>query len=267
MSREKLTKRSIERLPVKDKDYIAFDVDLPGFGVRVMPSGRRFFLIQYSRHGRTRRVSLGQFGPITAEIARKEATRLLGNVRGADGDPAAARDLERQAITIKELGERFLREHVAVRLKPRTQGEYKRAVKLFIVPFFGTQRARTVTTADVAELHGTYSHIPCQANRTLGVLSKMMNLAETWGIRDKHTNPCEDIERYPERKRQRFLSGQEIRRLGDVFERGGGYGLRKSLRCRCLPTLVADRMPPVGNSDPQMELHQSRGKQDQPARQ
>ena len=55
-----------------------------------------------------------------------------------------------------------------------------------------------------------YRRVPPQvgswgANRTLGGLSKMMNLAETWGVRDKHTNPCEDIERYPERRREGFL--------------------------------------------------------------
>jgi integrase len=61
------------------------------------------------------------------------------------------------------------------------------------------------------------SHIPYQANRTLGVLSKMMNLAEIWGIRDKHTNPCEDVERYPERRRERFLSPTELQRLGQAL--------------------------------------------------
>jgi integrase len=74
-----------------------------------------------------------------------------------------------------------------------------------------------VTTADVAELHGSLSHIPYQANRTLGVLSKMMNLAETRGIRDKHTNPCEDVERYPERRRERFLSPTELQHLGQAL--------------------------------------------------
>jgi len=224
MSKEKLTKRSVEQLGMKEKDYIVFDSDLPGFGVRVMPSGKRFFLIQYRRHGRTRRVMLGQFGPVTAERARRDAMVMLGNVRGADGDPAALRDQERQSTSVKELGERFLKEHVAVRCKPRTQSEYKRAVDLFIDPFFGTQRARTVTPADVADLHGTYSHIPYQANRTLGVLSKMMSLAETWGIRDKHTNPCEDIEHYPEHKREHFLSAKEIHRLGEVLKQAEADG-------------------------------------------
>ena len=120
-------------------------------------------------------------------------------------------------LTMKELGERFLTQYVPVRCKPSTQAEYRRAVELFLDPFFAKQRVRSVTTADVAELHGSLSHIPYQANRTLGVLSKMMNLAEIWGIRDKHTNPCEDVERYPERKRERFLSPKELQRLGQAL--------------------------------------------------
>lgn len=88
-------------------------------------------------------------------------------------------------------------------------------MELFLDPFFAKQRVRSVTTADVAEFHGSLAHIPYQANRTLGVLSKMMSLAETWGMRDKHTS--KDIERYPERKRERFLSPQELQRLGQAL--------------------------------------------------
>ncbi|WP_316186335.1 MULTISPECIES: site-specific integrase [unclassified Bradyrhizobium] len=217
MAKIKITKRAVETLKVQAKDYIAFDTELPGFGVRVMPSGKRFFLVQYRRRGRTRRVMIGQFGIVTAELARREATIKLGSVRGADGDPAALRDAERQSTTMKELGERFLSQYVPARCKPSTQAEYRRCVELFLNPFFAKQRVRSVTTADVAELHGSHSHIPYQANRVLGVLSKMMNLAETWGIRDKHTNPCEDIDHYPERKRERFLSLTELRRLGQAL--------------------------------------------------
>lgn len=217
MAKIKITKRSVEALKVTSKDYIAFDTDLPGFGVRIMPSGKRFFLVQYRRHGRTRRVMIGQFGVVTAELARREATIKLGSVRGADGDPAALRDADRQSSSMKELGERFLTQYVPTRCKPSTQAEYRRAVGLFLDPFFAKQHVRSVTTADVAELHGSLSHIPYQANRTLGVLSKMMNLAETWGIRDKHSNPCEDVERYPERKRERFLSPKELQRLGKAL--------------------------------------------------
>lgn len=219
MAKEKLTKRSVERLAVRKKDYIVFDEELPGFGVRVMPSGKRFFLIQYRRQGRTRRFMLGQFGPVTAEIARKNALRLLGSVRGGGGDPAALRDLERQSGTVKELGVRFLKEHVASRCKPTTRAEYRRAVELFINPSLGNHNVRSLVPSDVAKLHVKYARIPYQANRTLGVLSKMMNLAEIWGLRDRHTNPCETVERYPEHKRERFLSSKELKRLGEVLNR------------------------------------------------
>lgn len=189
MAGEKLSKRVVDRLEARSKDYIVFDGELPGFGVRVMPNGKRFYLIQYRRHGRTRRMALGQHGVVTAEIARREANRMLGAVRGGGDDPATLRDLERQAATVQELGARFLKEHVAVRCKPTTAYEYRRAVEFFINPFFGKQRVRTVTSADVAELHGKYAHTPYQSNRVLGVLSKMMNLAEVWGMRDKRTTP------------------------------------------------------------------------------
>lgn len=213
----KLTKRNIEALEIRPKNYIIFDAELPGFGIRIMPSGKRFFLVQYRRHGRTRRIMIGQFGPITAEIARQQAMALLGQAKGGGNDPALARDSLRQSMTMEQLGARFLKEHAAVRCKPTTQREYKRSVELFLNPFFGKQRVRSVTTADVAELHGSLTQTPYQANRTLGVLSKMMSLAEVWGLRDRHTNPCDEIERYPEHKRERFLSLKEITTLGHTL--------------------------------------------------
>jgi integrase len=216
MAKLRITKRSVEAMVLRESDYIVFDADLAGFGVRVMPSGKRFFLVQYRRHGRTRRVMIGPFGPVTAEEARRQALKLLGQAATGD-DPADARDRLRQSMTLKELGERFMREHVEVRCKPSTQREYRRSVDLFLTPFFGIQRVRTVSRADVAEFHGSLSHIPYQANRSLATLSKMMRLSELWGLRDPHTNPCEQIEKYPERKRERFLSPREIARLGKAL--------------------------------------------------
>src|SRR5205085_8017642 len=55
------------------------------------------------------------------------------------------------------------------------------------------------------------------ANRTLEVVSKMFNLAEEWGFRPEGTNPRKGIRKYPERKRERFLSTAELRRLGEVL--------------------------------------------------
>ena len=166
---------------------------------------------------------LGQFGPITPDEARKRAMKLLGQAKTGD-DPADARDKMRQSLTMKQLAERFTKEHVQVRCKPSTQEEYRRSVELYLGPFFGPAAVRTVNRADVAEFHGSLSHIPYQANRSLAVLRKMMSLAELWGLRDMHTNPCERIQHYPERKRERFLSGAEITRLGKALTHAEASG-------------------------------------------
>ena len=55
-------------------------------------------------------------------------------------------------------------------------------------------------------------------NRTLGVLSKMFNLAELWGLRPDGSNPCLHVKRYKEKKRERFLSVEEFQRLGRVLD-------------------------------------------------
>lgn len=84
-----------------------------------------------------------------------------------------------------------------MRCKPSTQAEYKRSVELFINPKIGTRKVTDIERRDVAELHHSFSHITYyQANRTLGVLSKMFNLAEVWGLRPDGSNPCLHVKKY-----------------------------------------------------------------------
>ncbi len=156
------------------------------------------------------------FGPVTAEEARGQALILLGKVKGGT-DPADRRDAERRAGTVKELGKRFLDQHVSTRCKPTTAKEYKRSIELFINPKLGTRRLADITRADISELHYELKDIPYQANRTLGVLSKMFNLAEEWGLRPDGSNPCRHVKKYKETKRERFLSPTEITELGRVL--------------------------------------------------
>ena len=118
---------------------------------------------------------------------------------------------------MKELGKRFLKEHVAVRCKSSTESEYKRSIERFINPKLGTRKATDIERRDITELHHSLSHIPYQANRTLGVLSKMFNLAEAWGVRPDGSNPCLHVKKYPEEKRERFLSPEEYAALGKAL--------------------------------------------------
>jgi integrase len=215
----KLTKRTIDALKPGQKDYLIFDDEIPRFGVRVMPSGAKSYLIQYRADGHTRRYTFGKHGPLTPDEARSEAWQLLAAVdRG--GDPSLARQERRAAPNITELCARFLAEYVPDRCKPSTQREYRRCVKLFIIPRIGTMKAADVQRRHVAELQHQLRSIPYQANRTLGVLSKLFNLAEVWGLRPDGSNPCRHVAKYKEVKRERFLSPAEMARLGQALARG-----------------------------------------------
>lgn len=234
----KLTKRVVDALETRPgKNYIVFDEELPCFGVRVMPSGKRFFLIQYRFKGRTRRYMLGMYGPVTPDEARKQAMILLGQVK-AGIDPADQRDAARRAGTVKELGKRFLEQYVATRCKPTTAAEYKRSVELLINPKLGTRRLADIVRADISELHYEMRDIPYQANRTLGVLSRMFNLAEEWGLRPDGSNPCRHVKKYKETKRERFLSGEEITELGKVLDAVEATGEESRAAVACLRLLL-----------------------------
>jgi Arm DNA-binding domain len=121
----KITKRLVEAAEAREKDYIICDDELRGFAVRVLPSGKRYYIVQYRINTRYRRMSLGQHGVLTTEKARTKAFGLLAAVK--DGkDPAGDRRERRHALTVAELAQRFDKEHIAIRLKPGTARKYRR---------------------------------------------------------------------------------------------------------------------------------------------
>ncbi|MXU66052.1 site-specific integrase [Oceanomicrobium pacificus] len=212
----KLTKRTVESLPPKASDYFVWDSQIPGFGVRVMPSGARSYQAQYRKGGRTRRVSLGRHGKITVDEARRLAKELMGQVAKGE-NPAEEIAVERRAPTVASLCDRFFQDHVVERCKPTTQAEYRRSLNIFIKPEIGSFKVVDVERKDISALHHKMRATPYQANRTLQVLSKMFNMAEIWGLRPDGSNPCRHVPKYREKKRERFLSQSELQRLGAVL--------------------------------------------------
>ena len=212
----KLTKRVIDAAEIQAAEYFIWDDELPGFGLRVLPSGRKGYIVQYRAGRRSRRMSLGPSSVLTCEQARTRAIGIIAAARNGD-DPAAERDAERKTITVKELAERFDKEHVSVRVKETTAKGYRRLIERTILPAFGRHRVTEVTRADIAKLHHDLRHIPYEANRCLEVISKMFSLAEMWGLRPDGSNPRKHIKKYAEEKRERFLSPAELKRVGDVL--------------------------------------------------
>lgn len=213
----KLTKRFVDQVEPCVTDISYWDDELRGFGLRVWPSGRKVYIALTRVKGRLRKVSIGPHGPMTPEMARVKARQIISEAK-AGNDPVKQLDQTRSSPTMKELGDRFLDEHVAIRCKPTTQYEYKRSVELFINPKLGARKVSVIERKDIAELHHNLRHIPYQANRTLGVLSTMFNLAEVWGLRPDHSNPCLHVKKYPEQKRERFLATEEYAALGMALQ-------------------------------------------------
>ena len=127
----RLTKRSVEALELRGTDYIEWDRDVAGFGVRVYPSGKKAYLVQYRSGRRTRRYTIGSHGVLTADQARAEAKRLLGDVLRGE-DPSGTRRDRRQAPTVKALCERFLQDYAAIHCKPSTNRSYEMLIRLHI---------------------------------------------------------------------------------------------------------------------------------------
>lgn len=212
----KLTKRLIEGLDVQSKDYLLWDEDLSGFGVRIFPSGRKSYLVQYRADGRTRRRAIGQHGALTADEARREARKLLGEV-AKGGDPAEDRKRHLEAPTIASLCDRFLADYAAHHCKPSTAKGYEVVIRRCIRPKLGPRKIKGVSRSYIVAFHHDLRHLPYMANRAVSILSKMFNLAEDWGLRSDGTNPARRIQKFKEEEKKRYLSDDEQAALGRVL--------------------------------------------------
>lgn len=233
----KITKSVVEATRPTDSDVVLWDSELRGFGVRVKPSGVRSYLVQYrNAHGRSRRVTVGMHGRLTAEEARRQARLLLADVERG-GDPAEMRNAVRRAPTVAELCTRYLDDHSRQHKRPLSIEADERNIRNHVLPMLGKLLVTEVTRADVDRLKRAVKEGKTArnekgskrrarlivtggvgaANRVLALVSKMMNLAEKWGLRPDGSNPCRHVEKYRENKRERYLSAAELARLGEVL--------------------------------------------------
>ena len=212
----RISKRSVDAVKAGGTDTVYWDGELTGFGLRVRRSGRKSYVVQTRIAGKLCWFTIGPHGPLNPDQARARALEILACAKkGIDPRDADAR---REAEpSMADLGRRFLEEYVPVHCKPSTREEYRRSVRLFVDPVIGELRVPEVQRKDIAALHHGLRDKPYQANRTLGVLSKMFSLAEVWGWRPDGSNPCRHVKRYKEHKRERFLSPEETERLGQVL--------------------------------------------------
>jgi hypothetical protein len=155
----KLTKRLIDGLEPGEKDYFEWDDELPGFGVRVWPTGRKTYVAQYRAGRQTRRFKIGVHGPLTLEEARKEAKIVLGDVARGD-DPQHDRVTRRKSLTIAELvDDYFAAAEKGLILGKRNRPKKANTIyvdrgraKRHIVPLVGNRIVKDFTAADGSKM-------------------------------------------------------------------------------------------------------------------
>ena len=232
----KLTKRTVDLAKPSTGDVFFWDVDLPGFGLKVTPKGRKVYVVQYRNGGRgapTRRFTIGRHGaPWTVEEARKEARKVVGNVADG-GDPQTAKAEKRAAVTIGQLCDQYLLEGCGTK-KPSTLETDRGRIERHIKPLLGRKRVKDLTPNDVRRFLNDVAKGKTAvdektkkrgrarvaggrgtATRTVGLLGGILTFAMADGIRAD--NPVRGVKRFPDRMCERFLSPGELARLGEAM--------------------------------------------------
>ncbi len=238
----RITKKAVDAAIPNGRDYVIWDSELPGFGLRVFASGKRSYVLQYRSLGRSRRYTIGLHGVWTPETARLEAKAQLGRIARGD-NPAEEKQLDHQALTVKQLCDLYCAD-LDAGLILGTGGRPKKAttvytdlgrIKRHINPLLGTRRVKDLTRADATKLlkdvmaGKTRASVktdklrgkaivcggPGTASRTLGLFGAILTYAINAGIID--SNPAHGIRKPKDQVRQRRLTEAEYRTLGRML--------------------------------------------------
>lgn len=238
----KITKRVVEAAEAQEKDYLIWDDELPGFGLRVFSSGKRSYVIQYRIGGRSRRYTIGLHGAWAPETARREAKVQLGRVARGD-DPVEDRQLDHKAITVKELCARYFADLKAGLIlgkggrpkKPSTITTDTGRIERHIIPLLGPRRVKDLTKTDInkvlKDIMAGKTRVAVKtkklrgkaivrggagtATRTVGLLGGILTYAAEAGIIE--TNPAHGVRKPKDKVRKRRLSEAEYRILGRML--------------------------------------------------
>lgn len=216
----KLTKSRIDKIKYKGEKNsrcVHWDDDIKGFGLRVYPSGRKAFILSYRLNRVKRLLTLGDFGTLTVENARKLAKKKLLDVENGI-DPIAEKYKKDESAKVSELCHVYLEKHA--KIHKRSWKEDEKRINRVILPAIGKRTISSIVRHDVSKIHeqvgktGKY-----EANRILALLSVMFEFARKEGyVSDSHPNPAKGITKYKEEKRDRWVKPEELPRLVESID-------------------------------------------------
>lgn len=216
--RRRLNNRTVAALKF-DRETLVWDRHLPGFAVRVYPSGTCTYVVQTRGPYGARRVTLGRHGAIGATEARRRAWQVIARIK-AGKEPLPEHSVSRRATGPKlaDMAARYMDEYVAVHCKPATLRIRSAAIYRHLVPRLGKLRIGAIRRRHVTRLHQRLAATPVEANNAVITLSQIFTKAQDWGILAEGANPCRHVELYRQRRRERFLTEAEFKRLGRVLD-------------------------------------------------
>ena len=209
MSRVRLTDAKVRDLRSKKATRNVRDAVLAGFGVRILPSGRKRYFVHSQHEGRRTWRIVGDPAAMTVAEAREKARGMLASILA--GRPASDEETLFEAVA-----ETAFRRHGGS-WKESTLSVNRHYLRRQILPWFRGRQVAEITSQDVRDWFASMRATPVSADRSMPVLSAIMQVAEADGLRPEGSNPCRGIRRYRRRNRDRFLSAAEFGRLGKAL--------------------------------------------------
>ena len=238
----RLNKTSIDKLLPKQFDYFAWDTQISKFGVRIYPSGRKMYLIQYRVGPSEHRYNLGLHGHLTVQQARQEAQKKLGEV-AKGGNPSKERQQDKKRPTVSSVCDDYFEFGCGHKKASTIEADMYR-LERHIRPLIGKRKIDSIVQADVVKLMSKVAsgHVPRNvkhkprgravfkggtgtANRTVQLLGGIFTFAIQHGYCT--VNPVHGIKKFKEGKRERFLSDDEYARIGESMRRLEENGVNK----------------------------------------
>lgn len=231
----KLTKRNIDAIEADPaKELWIADDELPGFSLRVTKGGVKSFVARYKRGRTTRAVTVGRYGVLTPDQAREAARQLLAAAKRGE-DPARDKREKRESLTFSEVAARYLDDQ-RHSLRPKSWEHYDALLRLHALPALGTTVAAEVDPRQIKATVRKLGSGAATQNKLLRVLSALFNWAAQAGFVPKGCNPASaaEVKRANEEGRERFLSAEELARLGAALgDDAGDNAIRLLLLTGC----------------------------------